>query len=674
MEIRDRKGDPELLEGMDNAVWLDQSLEFYTERLQLCREKTDTLSAETAAGDFDAYFEALLRFIRDAFSAYDGNMADEKGNKKLYEELEPGHYETSFLNPSYAGARLGAEYGTLLSMWYAEMRALIPYCFEKNIKHITVILETFIQIYNEFEYDLHNETYQAVKDIIYSYLHDYCAEFTEDYIREGLVPGRSLAEEIVLHADLSDPAYLYRYGEWVTEEEKETARQLAQLTEGEIEAMASACTDAYLRKFQCAGRELPAKKTVLVTFPLGFERLIRKAAEQFRANGLAVIFRRQPSHLTDKGLSGNRKPGFYGAENPQYVYDHAEDMALFMGDRFRAEKEQAFTNAYAACAEAAAVFSGTLCVEVSGAEAFIPEESGERLHFTARQQRLFTKLLQKKNEIEAMVMGNHQKIEQKNGYDLCRINLRKGVRVAAAALLLLMLAGCGKEETVSSSDTISETLTQEAGANAALPAAGAESEAAEAEKNVPETAEAASSEETEEVNEPVETDETYPGTLSAQENGQKAVFGIMYATVIEVQKEADGSLVYNLQDVNDPENVWALRDMDIGSVETDLEKGNMAALLFSGDIVRDSENVFFIAAVPYAEYSIGRTEGITENNVMSTFTLRADDGSTFTFLKDNCRIEEGAMRKNAGDAVIVYYAYSEADNIYYPLEIYAADK
>lgn len=399
MDIREKREITET-EEMENAVRIDQSPAFFTERFLLCREKLAELSAASVPETYTAYFDAVLCFLKDSLSAFDGKLSDETGNARLYAELDPVRYAVSFLNPSWAKHRLGPEFGPLLSMWYAETRGILPYCFEKNIKHITVILETFIQIWNEFEQSETKPDYCAVKDIIYSYLYDYCAEFTEDYVRDGLTPEQSLAWQIVMNADLTDPSYLYRYGEWITASERDVSRLLGTLSDIEIEAMAGAYTEGYLKGFLRAGKDISVKKTVLVTLPIGFERFMRKAVQNFREAGLAVIFRRYPAHLTDKGLFGNVKPGFYGAENPQYTYDHAEDLALFMGDRYRSEKEQAFARAYAACEKEAAVFSGTACVEVFGAGGFIPADTENGLRFSGRQQRLISRLRQKKNEIE----------------------------------------------------------------------------------------------------------------------------------------------------------------------------------------------------------------------------------------------------------------------------------
>ena len=55
---------------------------------------------------------------------------------------------------------------------------------------------------------------------------------------------------------------------------------------------------------------------------------------------------------------------------------------------------------------------------------------------------------------------------------------------------------------------------------------------------------------------------------------------------------------------------------------------------------------------------------------MSTFTLITGSGEDITFIKDNCRIEDGAMSTDSGDSVVVYYADGgELGN--YPLRIYS---
>ena len=225
---------------------------------------------------------------------------------------------------------------------------------------------------------------------------------------------------------------------------------------------------------------------------------------------------------------------------------------------------------------------------------------------------------------------------------------RKGHKMAAGLCLLAALSlasGCGskaEQETTAASALAEETMT------------------------------AAETAETETETE-AETAETYPGTLSAAEGEEQAYFGVMYASVLDLWQDGEGVNIYSLQDSNDPENIWTVSGLDIGLVDTELEKGSQAAFLFSGDMARNPEQVVLVAAVPYTAYRLGRAEGTTDNNMMSTFSIRTDSGEQISFLKDGCRIEEGAMSRNEGDRVIVYYAYSQENAVYYPLEVRAAE-
>ena len=140
--------------------------------------------------------------------------------------------------------------------------------------------------------------------------------------------------------------------------------------------------------------------------------------------------------------------------------------------------------------------------------------------------------------------------------------------MAAVALCGLLLAaqGCGKTEETAPA---AETAAEETAASEEGPV-----EAEETEASQEETMEAETQEETESPEpETIQSDETYPGTMAAAEEDSTFQYGVMYATVVDVQNEEDGSTLYSLQDSNDPENVWTLSSLDIGSISTEMEKG-----------------------------------------------------------------------------------------------------
>ena len=72
-------------------------------------------------------------------------------NDRLYEDILPANYGTSYGNPAYAVSVLGEEYGQLLSFLYTEIRGLIVYAYEKRKWDFTVAAELFAEIYNMFQ-------------------------------------------------------------------------------------------------------------------------------------------------------------------------------------------------------------------------------------------------------------------------------------------------------------------------------------------------------------------------------------------------------------------------------------------------------------------------------------------------------------------------------------------
>ncbi len=167
---------------------------------------------------------------------------------------------------------------------------------------------------------------------------------------------------------------------------------------------------------------------------------------------------------------------------------------------------------------------------------------------------------------------------------------------------------------------------------------------------------------------------SYPGTVAVRdvtEDGSP-YFGIMYATVLDINGSAnDSSTVYSFKDKNDPDNAWSVTGLEVGDIETELSTGMDVAILFHGDMIRDSENVEFLVVLPDGDYQIRRCEGTTVSNMMSTFTIQTSNGGELQFIKDNCRVDSGAMQKDSGDRVVVYYADGGAG--LFPLRVYKGD-
>ena len=307
-------------------------------------------------------------------------------NKKLYNDIRPEHYEESYANPDYAAARLGEAYGSVLSALYTEIRAAIVYVYEKKTEYLDILFELFIEVYNQFEEEEMPEPH-VLKEILYWYASDYCDVFVADRIREQVDATQSFAADLILGSDLTDLRYLYRFGEYISDSELTTAKYLLSLDEATIQKMADVYTEGYRIGFVNTGKDLSKKKTVNIRYVLGFERVVKKAIENFAKMGLKpVIYRSGVSVLTKRQ---HLKIGYYGAiANKQYEYDHRNDQALFLDKKFVERKLEVIETTYEHLKEEAGTFAGPACIEMFGEVPFVPEQKETALKLSEKQQEL----------------------------------------------------------------------------------------------------------------------------------------------------------------------------------------------------------------------------------------------------------------------------------------------
>ena len=73
-----------------------------------------------------------------------------------------------------------------------------------------------------------------------------------------------------------------------------------------VDKMADTYTEGYRKGFSVMGRDITKKKTVVVEYQLGFERMIRKAVENFQKMGLEPIFYRAAVESLNRRPNGKR--------------------------------------------------------------------------------------------------------------------------------------------------------------------------------------------------------------------------------------------------------------------------------------------------------------------------------------------------------------------------------
>lgn len=375
------------------------------ERYELAMERIEKIETEKGnmPENFQRYFQKTAGFLvkvrQAAMWAFkqqwktDSLEQCKERNRALYEDLLPKEscrhgengYEKSYGNPDYAVEQLGEEYGQYLCFLYTEIRGCIAYAHEFRLFDMTIVVELFIQIYNMFE-DMESCNRESVHDAIYYYISDYCDITMPKRTKEMLDPSLSFATEIILESDLTDLRYLYQYGEYITENEIGVANYLNQLTEEEIDSMASTYTEGYRKGFSIAGIDLSQKKTVNIRYCLGFERMVRAAILQFRQMGLEpTIYRAAVSSIHKKQL----KIGYHGTSvNKQYDYDHRYDLALYLDKPLADRKLVNLRLGYEACRDLAKEYSGPAVIEVFGEEEFTPVNKKYACRLSKKQQKI----------------------------------------------------------------------------------------------------------------------------------------------------------------------------------------------------------------------------------------------------------------------------------------------
>lgn len=392
---------------MDYRILLREENEAVRERLELSLDRIRSIKEEDARLPYGLYFKrtaGFLGMIRELLTArgigekelpesWEKLSLEELSdwNHRLYEDILPENYGESFANPDYAADCLGKEFGPLLSFLYTELRGCIVYAFEMRLEYIAILCETFLEVYNLFTqaWEEENETprEQAVRDALYWYVSDYVDLHLPWRIREGLDPALSFAADIIMDSDLTDLRYLYQYGEYVSDSERRLAAFMASLPEETIEKMAHTYTEGYRRGFEVMGRDLSKIKTVVVEYQLGFERMIRRAVEQFRSLGLEPVCYRAAVESLNRRSNGKR--GYYGTSaNRQYDYDHRYDSALYMGNAFKERKLSILKTAYEEYKDLAAMCAGPAVVETFGEEEFEPVNKKTAFSLNDHQQEL----------------------------------------------------------------------------------------------------------------------------------------------------------------------------------------------------------------------------------------------------------------------------------------------
>ncbi len=366
--------------------------ELLQERFLLAKARISQIAGETISeASFASYFKEEAKWLMHMFDTWalvdEGALANmdiaalQNLNKAHYAELQEENYEISYANPTYAVAKLGKEFGAMIAAIHAEMRQCLSFVYDLNGEEFVAAVELFLEICNAFSCAWEEKqlpAYEDIRQIYYWYISDYADVRSERQIKELVVPADK-ENTIALKADLTDLRYLYGYGLYVSDCELRTATFLNSLPEERIALMADTFTEGYRIGFITGNKDISKKKSVNIFYNLGFERVVRKAAENFEKIGLQCILSRRCIGTTPV--------------NRQYLYDHKDDSVLYFDKQYMKRKLETLKVAFEQRKEEAAVYGGPAVMEVFGEAPFAPASKEESFKPDAKYQKLLVEYM-----------------------------------------------------------------------------------------------------------------------------------------------------------------------------------------------------------------------------------------------------------------------------------------
>lgn len=352
-----------------------KSNEKYAEVYSGSRKVIESIANDATGpyGDFFRTTSAYLLFVMDHSVAIQGEdyYTDNdfetlmSVNHQLYEDIVGERYACSYVNPTYAVDKLGLEMGQLISSVGFLLRDYVGLAYEQRFGEMYGLNRLFIDLYDAIV--VKGVTSMTVLQMLVrdGLIHQIDDKVQNNWVR-ALSPEFKTYSGVVDHYDAQDLRYLFRYGVYIGENEVKSAQFIASLEDSKVKKIADTYTEAYERGFVNKGIDLSKKASTLVTYQVGWERIVAKAYENFEALGLKPI--------VQFALRGAMRPRLYFTKpNRQMMYDHRFSDAIFFDETYVEALKLANSKALKVLEAEAEVYAGLALIEAFGEVPFTPE-------------------------------------------------------------------------------------------------------------------------------------------------------------------------------------------------------------------------------------------------------------------------------------------------------------
>ncbi|MBC7958712.1 MAG: hypothetical protein H7X94_02495, partial [Vallitaleaceae bacterium] len=326
--------------------YFNQSNQPYKERYQTSIDSIHQIVEDTkGSGKYDLFFQDagqyILKLIQLNEQLSDGSFEKmtfeqlKAHNHALYLSVLGANYDHSFANPDKCEAVFGKSIGESLCYLYSKILNTVSFVFEGQLFCTVLNFELFIKMYEAIQV----EKSESLKSLIYAEAMEALDLKAEVSVLRKCDQNFNTYSGVLMNSELTDLRYLFYYGHFIGDDEIKTAKYLLELPEEKIERMAKVCTEAFHKGYLKGHKEIPLseKKTIQFAYPIGFERIVKKAAEIFAQSGLQPIVHNDIFTVARPRLMST-KP------SEQYAYDHRFDEAIFFDESYAKALETVYAH------------------------------------------------------------------------------------------------------------------------------------------------------------------------------------------------------------------------------------------------------------------------------------------------------------------------------------------
>ena len=363
------------------------------ERINLAMERISQIKSEKDImfGDFFLKLSRFLEQVNDLRIKRDTGEFEKQSfeelnisQNELFYDLKEENYDKSVYNPDVLEKLCDKEFVSPLLSLSFEVRAALITVFEGDLEGFVNILELFLQVYGIC---LEGGDAKEISEAIYWYASDYLDITARKKIIESFTTSNRFFYNIIMNDDLSDLRYLFKFGEYIGENEIKTAKYLNSLDMETVRLCAKTFVDGYRDGFVAMQKDISKRSIVSLIYRIGFERIVKEAVILFEDMGFEVVLDRKPYRLAD--MSHIRNRGICsGSVNRQFEYDHKYDMNIFTKKAYLDRKFEISKQTFEEIKENMARYGGPALMDAFGDTEFLPVKKIAANAFVEKQNNL----------------------------------------------------------------------------------------------------------------------------------------------------------------------------------------------------------------------------------------------------------------------------------------------